>query len=57
MTTREEFWAELTQSYFGVNDDLGGPEVIRSKLPDAFAFLEHIYRNQPLPESVAKFAK
>ena len=49
MVNRDEFWAELTQSYFNVNNEIGGREVIRAKAPDAFAFLEHIYRNEPLP--------
>ena len=57
MVNRDEFWAELTQSYFNVNNEIGGREAVRIKAPGAFAFLEHIYMGRPLPESLITLSK
>ncbi|MEO2036323.1 MAG: hypothetical protein ABGZ35_29975 [Planctomycetaceae bacterium] len=43
MTNADEYWAELSQSYFGVNNEINGPLAIRQHDSDAFRFLERIY--------------
>lgn len=43
MTRVDEFWAELSQSYFSVNNEIGGPKQILKEDPDSFIFLEFIY--------------
>lgn len=44
MTRVDEFWAELTQSFFSVNNEIGGPERIAEDDLEAYRFLERIYR-------------
>lgn len=46
MVHPDEYWAELTQSYFSVNNEIGGPEAVQEGDPEAFAFLKEIYGNQ-----------
>lgn len=43
MVHQDEYFAELTQSYFSVNNEIGGPTAIQSADPDAFGFLEEVY--------------
>jgi hypothetical protein len=43
MTSADEYWAELSQSYFGVNNEINGLLAIQRSDPDAFRFLEEIY--------------
>jgi hypothetical protein len=43
MTNPDEYWAELSQSYFSVNNEINGPELIREKDPAATAFLVKVY--------------
>ncbi len=43
LTNADEYWAELSQSYFGVNNEINGPDLIRSKDPAAFEFLLSVY--------------
>lgn len=43
MVHPDEYWAELTQSYFGVNNEIGGREAVKAGDPDAFQFLLSIY--------------
>jgi alpha-glucosidase len=43
MTNADEYWAELSQSYFGVNNESNSPGTIRRADPDAFVFLESVY--------------
>ena len=38
MTHRDEYFAELSQSYFSVNNEIGGPLQILAEDPDAYAF-------------------
>ena len=57
MTDHSTLWAQLTESFFGVNGVLGGPEGIRSTDPNADAFLRYIYEGRSLPESLAVFGK
>lgn len=45
MTNADEYWAELTQSYFGVNNEINGPMLIGQRDPEAFRFLEAVYGN------------
>lgn len=59
MTNADEYWAELSQSYFGVNNEINGSAVIRQRDPEAFQFVESIYgardnkaRQQPGRKSV-----
>ena len=47
LTNKDECFAELTQSYFGVNNEIGKADAIREKLPDAFTFLQEIYGKRP----------
>ena len=44
MKDANEYWAELSQSYFGMNDEMNGPALIRHRDPAAYRFLESIYR-------------
>ena len=44
MKNAEEYWAELSQSYFGLNDDINGAAFIRWRDPAAYKFLKSIYR-------------
>jgi hypothetical protein len=39
----DEYWAELSQSWFSVNNEINGPGIIRQRDPEAAAFLEEIY--------------
>jgi hypothetical protein len=43
MTNPDEYWAELSQSYFGVNNEINGPLIISQRDPEAFRFLEGVY--------------
>ena len=43
MVRLDEFWAELSQSFFNVNNEIGGPDDIGSQLPEALEFLRAIY--------------
>lgn len=43
MTNADEYFAELSQSYFEVNNEINGRREIRRGDPDAFRFLEQIY--------------
>jgi hypothetical protein len=43
MTNADEYWAELTQSFFGVNNEINGAETVRRTDPEAFEFLKTIY--------------
>ena len=43
MTNADEYWAELSQSYFGVNNEINSPVLISHQDPDAFHFLESVY--------------
>lgn len=45
----DEFFAELSQSYFNVNNEMGNALAIKEKIPEAFKFLEEIYG--PLAQS------
>ena len=47
MTSADEYWAELTQSYFSVNDEINTPSVVRAQDPAAAAFLAAIYGPAP----------
>jgi hypothetical protein len=44
MSRVDEFWAELTQSFFSVNNEIGGPEQIAEIDNESYRFLEQIYR-------------
>ena len=46
MTNADEYWAELSQSYFGVNNEINNPLLIRKPDPTAYRFLESIYGEQ-----------
>ena len=48
MARVDEFWAELTQSFFSVNNEIGGPEQISEGDLDSYRFLELIYGFNPL---------
>jgi hypothetical protein len=39
----DEYFAELTQSYFGVNNEINGPLIIKQNDPRAYNFLQSIY--------------
>ncbi|MFQ5974021.1 MAG: hypothetical protein ACE5Q3_16975, partial [Alphaproteobacteria bacterium] len=54
MTNDNEYFAELSQSYFAVNSEIGGPEAIKGKDPDAFAFLEAVYSHGSRREVILK---
>lgn len=43
MVNADEYWAELTQSYFGVNNEINGRAIIQARDPDAFLFLQGVY--------------
>lgn len=43
MTHAHEYWAELSQSWFSVNNEINGPAIIRERHPEAAVFLETIY--------------
>jgi hypothetical protein len=43
MSRVDEFWAELTQSFFSVNNEIGGPEQIAEVDNDSYRFLERIF--------------
>ena len=43
MSNADEYWAELSQSYFSVNNEINGPKLIQEKDPTAAAFLEKVY--------------
>jgi hypothetical protein len=43
MTNPDEYWAELSQSYFSVNNEINDPKLIREKDPTAAAFLDEVY--------------
>ena len=43
MRNADEYWAELSQSYFSVNNEINGLGTIRRRDPAAAAFLEEIY--------------
>lgn len=45
MTHPDEYWAELSQSYFNVNNEINNIAYIKQQDPDAFAFLQSIYGN------------
>jgi hypothetical protein len=47
MTSPDEYWAELSQSYFSVNNEINGPAIVHDQDPAAAAFLAAIYG--PLP--------
>jgi hypothetical protein len=44
MKNADEYWAELTQSFFGVNNEINGATFIRQRDPAAYEFLESVYR-------------
>jgi hypothetical protein len=43
MSRVDEFWAELSQSYFSVNNEIGGPDQILTNDPNSYKFLKQIY--------------
>ena len=43
MANVDEFWAEMSQSFFDVNNEIGGPKVIEEKLPAVYDFLKTVY--------------
>lgn len=45
ITHRDEYFAELSQSYFSVNNEIGGPSQILSEDPEAYASLRDIYHS------------
>jgi hypothetical protein len=47
MRNADEYWAELSQSYFSVNNEINGLRLIRRRDPAAAAFLEEIYGPSP----------
>ena len=53
MTNRDEYWAELTQSFFAVNNEIGGPLAISINDPPAYAFLEEVYGASPAQKNSA----
>lgn len=44
MKNAAEYWAELTQSFFGVNNEINGAAFIKERDPIAYEFLESVYR-------------
>ena len=50
MTNRDEYWAELSQSFFSVNNEIGGPSEVAEEDGEAFSFLEEVYRQGPLDD-------
>ena len=47
-----EYFAELTQSYFGLNDpaDPNGPAALKAQDPDGFALVAAVFSDRPLPK-------
>lgn len=45
MNNADEYWAELTQSYFGVNNEINGAMLVGQRDPEAFRFLKAVYGN------------
>lgn len=45
MVNQDEYWAELSQSWFKVNNDIGTGNEIRARDQEAFWFLESVYGN------------
>jgi hypothetical protein len=43
MKNADEYWAELSQSFFGVNNEINGPAFIKQHDPGAYEFLESVY--------------
>ena len=43
MTHEDEYWAELSQSYFGVNNEINGRETVGRGDPEALKFLAAVY--------------
>ncbi len=43
MTTQDEYFAEFSQSYFGVNNEIGGKTEMQNGDPEAYAFVDAIY--------------
>ena len=43
MVHQDEYFAELSQSYFSVNNEIGGPSAVQSGDPAAFSFLQEVY--------------
>jgi hypothetical protein len=43
MVHQDEYFAELSQSYFSVNNEIGGPSAVQSGDPAAFSFLKEVY--------------
>jgi hypothetical protein len=43
MANADEYWAELSQSYFGVNNEINGRQLVAERDPEATRFLESIY--------------
>ena len=43
MSNQDEYWAELSQSYFDVNNEIGGPLQLSTRDPEAFTFIQEIY--------------
>lgn len=48
MTSADEYWAELSQSYFSVNNEINGPALVRAQDPAAAAFLAAVYGPSPI---------
>lgn len=46
MVRIDEFWAELTQSFFSVNNEIGGPEQILAQDYDSYNYLKQIYNTE-----------
>ncbi len=47
MTNPDEYWAELSQSYFSVNNEINGPGLVHDQDPAAASFLANIYGPPP----------
>lgn len=45
-TNKDEFFAELTQSCFECNNEIGGENVVARSAPEAHAFLQDIYKGK-----------
>lgn len=46
-TNADEYWAELSQSYFGVNNEINTPETIKKADPAAYHVLVEVYGEKP----------
>ncbi len=57
MSNADEYWAELSQSYFNLNNEINGQLVIRQRDPEAFKFLESVYRLPPPKPKKSKSKK